>query len=295
MQVSLADASTHGATAQPPGPGTHNGNGDGPAADVNTDVHKPTISGRNFIESWHLDLSAFLAGESRVDIFIGQNCGDTQVDCSRHNDFRRNGSSQQQGEHVNIVADVMSTGVDDGLSDRRADAPPAPLGIRHLHLSVCVSGPDAVESPAEGEKIPEGKGNKARKLFSEEAMHNLNPLSITVTSANSLPGVRIEAPALQKYVQPSQFSLLEKYCRPVYIVCQPFPDDPLFGSLHARIVSSALSAQGPRARFGHTSAFLMGPLDRHRLEEWVANFSLSVEVHDRYDTVGDKYAVLLRV
>lgn len=279
MQVSLADASPHETTAQPPGPGARGGTGgDGLATDANPDADKPTIFGRNFIESWPLDLSAFLAGESRVDLFVGQNWGDTQA-----------GSNQQQeGQHENIVEAVNT-----GLSDRRADAPSAPLGIRHLHLSVCVWGPEiAVESPAEGDTSPERNNNIARKLFSDETMHNLNPLSITITSANSLPGVRIEAPALQKHVQSGQFSLLKKYCRPVYVVCRPFPDDPLCGSLHPRIVWTTLSAQGPRARFGHTSAFLLGPMDRHRLEEWADNFSLSVEVHDRYDTVGEGYASL---
>lgn len=183
--------------------------------------------------------------------------------------------------------------VGDRMDRRWANAPPAPLGIRHLHLSVCISNAEStVESTTPGEPQDRendvmdgassgGSSNKARKLLSSETMDKLNPLSITITTANSLPGVRVEALALQKHVQPSEFSLLEKYCKPVYVVCRPFPEDPLRESLHPRVVMTPLSAQRSHVRFGHTSAFLLGPMDRHRLEEWAENFSLSMEVHDR--------------
>lgn len=291
MQVTLADACPHGATVQTPGPGAGGGTAEVLAADAN----EPIIPARNFIACWPLDLSAFLAGESSVDLFVGQICDNGELASVRSDiAFGRSDLSQQKGGKQTNAIDVTNTEiVGDRVDRRRANAPPAPLGIRHLHISVCISNAEsAVEStapvePQERENdatdgaFQGGSSNKARKLLSSETMDKLNPLSITITTANSLPGVRIEALALQKHVQPSKFSLLEKYCKPVYVVCRPFPEDLRRDALHPRVIMTPLSAQRSHVRIGHTSAFLLGPMDRHRLEEWADNFSLSMEVHDR--------------
>ncbi|CAN0061206.1 unnamed protein product [Ectocarpus sp. 8 AP-2014] len=87
-------------------------------------------------------------------------------------------------------------------------------------------------------------------------MERLNPFSIQISSAVSLPGVKIEAESLQDHVKPTKFKLLELHCKPVYI--------------------------RDKAHFEHTTSFLVGQMDRHRLEDWMENSLLSVEVHDRY-------------
>lgn len=290
MQVTLADASTHGATAQPPGPGLGRG---GSSRDPDTPDRKPTtMTGRNFIESWPLDLSAFLAGESSVDVFVGRNSNGDNSDGAR---AKRGKNSP--GENTTTTAIAVQNPPMDLFEGNKVDWAPAPEGIRYMRLSVSACRPGiamgGVEEPLSGETTPgidapsrvpvEASRNNAN-LLSAEAMESLNPLSITITSAMSLPGVRIEAPSLQHHVQPSVFSLLETHCKPVYVVCRPFPDTPSGIPLHPRAMWTAGSAQRDRARFSHTSAFLVGgSMDRHRLEEWAETCSLRFEVHDRCD------------
>lgn len=301
MQVTLADVSTLGATAQPPGPGMRGGTGYAAGTDGAAHSVKATsIPGRNFIESWPLDLSAFLAGNTSVDLFLGQCCDGVQSGGNRNRvDPRQSASFQQQDGKTGIQADAENAtmAADDRCLHRRADGHPAPPGIRHMHISVCVSRPDIQIPGNMPETEQKGESNAgditmaarekgpdtAAKLFSKETLERLNPLSITITSESSLPGVRIEASSLQQHVQQNRFALLEKYCKPIYVVCRPFPDDPVSNTLHPRVLWTAFSSQKSRARFAHTSAFLLGRMDRHRLEEWAETFSLSVEVHDRYD------------
>lgn len=283
MQITLADASTHGATVQSPGPGLQARSSDAiPATMVTGD---PTaLVGRNFIESWPLDLSAFLAGESSVNISIGperdsENCTDRDI----------------LGVQSGMCSADLSTTTDadlsalESLEDKRINASSAPKGIRYMRLSVCLCAPDgtkgnhaeepSVRDTAAVDALDDVLAGRAstRKLLSAEAMAVLNPLSITITSALSLPGVHLETGLLQKHVQPSPHALLEAHCKPIYAICQPFP-----ASLHPRIMWTAKSTHKDRVRFNHTSVFLLGPMNRHSLEEWADTSSLLVEIHDRY-------------
>lgn len=295
MQVILADKSLLDATVQPPGPGAGGGSGKEMSSN-GAESGEAIIPGRNFIDSWPLDLSAFLAGESAVTVYAGhdrEDKGTIQPKCN----------TSLQGDRLSTRT---SSQRDDNTSDnKRFDAPPAPEGLRYMRLSVCLpwaaaTGGDQSQRSEEEQARAQagsvddttGAANSCPNLVSAEAMQRLNPLSIKITFAGSLPGVRIEAESLQDHVKPTHFRLLETHCKPVYVVCRPFPDDPLIGSLHPRVVWTAGSAQRDRARFDHTSAFLLGPMDRHNLEEWAENSMLSVEVHDRCVQLTRFYSAL---
>ena len=280
MLVTLADKSAPGGTVQPPGRGE--GSDPGNTASNNEAAGLP---GRNFIESWPLDLSAFLAGEDSVTVHAGNPCVKQDTTSSRN-------TSPQERTRVS----------------KRFAAAAAPEGIRYMRLSVSLRGagiasggtalaseegtsrPDSRPGSSEGTTM--GNANGPPTLLSAEAMGRLNPLSIKITSAASLPGVRVEAESLQGHVKPTPFRLLELHCKPVYVVCRPFPDGPLGESLHPRVVWTPRSAQRDRAHFDHTSSFLVGPMDRHRLEDWVENSTLSVEVHDRWARRDDNKPTL---
>lgn len=267
MQITLADKSSRQATAQPQGPGIKGHTKNGISA----------IPGRNFIESWPLDLSPFLAGESSVTIYVGG--------------VHINKNEEATPEDGCPVKSINSSR--DKLHDsKKNDAPAAPEGIHQMRVCVSLHGavatdgdlaqePEEIKTQTDAREDTPMRATSCPKLLSTKTMEWLNPLSINITSAASLPGVRIEAESLQYHVNPSQFRLLETHCKPVYVVCRPFPDDPLGASLHSRVILTAGSAQKKRARFDHTSSFLVGLMDRHRLEEWVETSTLSVEVHDR--------------
>ncbi len=290
--VTLADKSKRAATVQPPGGGgggEDEGNKNDPS-NAGENGEAAQLSGRNFIESWPLDLSAFLGGETSISMHVGGSSGGCatedlastrDVAASRESLPPSSAGNQQEDQPYNS----------------RSDAPPAPEGIRFLKLSVCLPGTKAATTVEDQDPTPasEGGGTAAtsaggegttgcgrKKLLSTEAMERLNPLSIKISSAMSLPGVRIEAESLQGHVKPTSFRLLDLHCKPVYAVCRPFPDDPSGESLHPRILWTAGWAQRDLVRFEHTASFLLGPMDRHRLEDWVENSTLSVEVHDRY-------------
>ena len=285
--VTLADKSHSAATVQPPGGGEGGGGGGSENDPSNGAENGETaqLPGRNFIESWPLDLSAFLGGETSVSVCLGDSSGSGRAteDLASTRDVSVSRESLPPTSAGNQREDQS-------CNKSRSDAPSAPQGIRFLKLSVSL--PTAVEDqdPA---SAPEGGGGTTAvaagdgtrrgrtKLLSAEAMERLNPLSIKVSSAASLPGVRIEAESLQDHVKPTNFRLLDLHCKPVYVVCRPFPSGPSGESLHPRILWTAGSAQGELARFEHTASFLLGPMDRHRLEDWVENSTLSVEVHDR--------------
>lgn len=291
MLVTLADKSTRGGTVQPPGRGEGGGSGNNGSSNeaVGSDISLP---GRNFIESWPLDLSAFLAGEDSVNVYAGDLCENQDTASTRD-------ASPQEGTPT---ANSSSCGAEHSLVPRTFGAAAAPEGIRYMRLSVSlrgagIAGGDAALASEEGnsrsgsrpgssEGAAVGRAIGHPTLLSAETMERINPLSIKITSAVSLPGVRIEAESLQGHVKPTPFRLLERHCKPVYVVCRPFPDGPLGGSLHPRVVWTSGSAQRDRARFDHTSSFLVGPMDRHRLEDWVENSTLSVEVHDRWECRG---------
>lgn len=303
MLVTLADKSQRAATVQPAGAGA--GGGDGEENDPNgvdsSETNTTALAGRNFIESWPLDISAFLAGETCVSVHTGGGGNGHEVEVSAST---REVSKPQESLPPSSARTARRP---DGLSNTssiRPDAPPAPEGIRFIKLSVTLPRTGAStaatdqdpNSAAEGgtpakvgsvdggttaTAAGEGIDCRRKKLLSAEAIERLNPLSITISSAASLPGVRIEAESLQDHVKPTHFRLLDLHCKSVYVMCRPFPNDPLGGSLHPRIMWTAGSAQRDRVRFEHTSAYLLGPMDRHRLEDWVENSMLSVEIHDR--------------
>lgn len=310
MLVTLADKSQRAPTAQPvaAGLGGADGKENDPWANAagGDETTTTALAGRNFIESWPLDLSAFLAGETCVSVHAGGVSG-------RHDEAEDSASMPELSKTQGSLppSSARTARRPDGLSDSsdlRPDAPRAPEGINFIKLSVTlprigatitVSGQDpdstleggtaAKAGPVDG--IPttvagDGTDCRRKKLLSAEAMERLNPLSITISSAASLPGVRIKAESLQYHVQPDHFRLLDRHCKPVYVVCRPLPDDPLGDSLHPRILWTAGMAQGDRVRFKHTSAYLLGPMDRHRLEDWVENSMLSVEIHDRFVSEG---------
>lgn len=298
MLVTLADKSLRGATAQPPGQGLVEG---GEKSGDKIGEAEQTLPGRNFIESWPLDLSAFLAGENSVSVNVGSG-GQTHEAKDSHSTRRTFLSPERFPSSSGGIAWQLEETPD---NSKVLDASPAPEGIRHIKLSVSlpgvgpahpVAGGDPNQSPEGGQiaqagsatddvtTTAEGKSIERleRKLFSAEVMERLNPFSIQISSAVSLPGVKLEAESLQDHVKPTKFKLLELHCKPVYIVCRPFPKGPLGESLHPRILWTAGSAQRDTVHFEHTTSFLVGPMDRHRLEDWMENSLLSVEVHDRY-------------
>lgn len=303
MSVTLADKSLRAATAQPPGQGgegqgTSNDKDPGNAAESGENAG--TLAGRNFIESWPLDLSAFLGGETSVSVYVGSDsveCETTDPTSTPDVSSSREGSQPPSARKARPPEGISN-------NSTRPDAPVAPEGFRYIKISVSlpgveaatsVEGRDPAQAPEDGGNIQvesvdggttaiaagEGTDCRRKKFLSAEAMARLNPLSITISSAASLPGVRIEAESLQAHVKPTHFRLLDLHCKPVYVVCRPFPDDPLVETLHPRILWTAGSAQQDRARFDHTTSFLVGPMDRHRLGDWVENSMLSVEIHDR--------------
>lgn len=304
MSVTLADKSLRSATVQPPGQGEAGqggGNDNDPSANAaESGESVSALAGRNFIESWPLDLSAFLGGETAVCVYAGggtSGCETEDSASTRGVSLSREGLPPSSAGSAWRPEDLPN-------NSTRPDAPPAPEGFRYIKLSVSLPGVEDAAAVAgrDPAQAPEGGGTtqagsvdggttaiaageaidcRKRKLLSAATMERLNPLSITISSAASLPGVRIEAESLQAHVKPTHFRLLDLHCKPVYIVCRPFPDDPLGESLHPRILWTAGSAQRDRARFEHTTSFLVGPMDRHRLEDWVENSMLSVEIHDR--------------
>ena len=303
MLVTLADKSQREATVQPVGAGR--GGGDGKENDPSAktaegdETNTTALAGRNFIESWPLDLSAFLAGETSVSVHAGGGGIEHETE-----DSAPSPEVPESRERLPPPS-ARTARRTDGFSHTssiKPDAPPAPEGIRYIKLSVSLPKTGAATAVADQDpnSAPEGgtvgsvDGGTTitatdegidccpkKKLLSAEAMDRLNPVSIAISSAASLPGVRIEAESLQYHVQPTHFRLLDLHCKPVYVVCRPFPNDPLGGSLHPRILWTAGLAQQDQVRFEHTSAYLLGPMDRHRLEDWVENSTLSVEVHDR--------------
>lgn len=305
MSVTLADKSISEATVQPPGQGQEGqetSNDKKPSVNAAENGEDASaLAGRNFIESWPLDLSAFLGGETSVSIYAGSD----SVECETTGPASTPDvlSSREGSQPSSPGSGRRPEGISNNTSTR-PDAPAAPEGFRYIKISVSLPGVAAGTSVEDGDsaQAPEGGGTaqvgsldggapaiaasegadcRRKKFLSAETMARLNPLSITISSAASLPGVRIEAESLQAHVKPTHFRLLDLHCKPVYVVCRPFPDDPLFETLHPRILWTAGSAQQERARFDHTTSFLVGPMDRHRLGDWVENSMLSVEIHDR--------------
>ncbi|CAM9176907.1 unnamed protein product [Choristocarpus tenellus] len=121
-----------------------------------------------------------------------------------------------------------------------------------------------------------GEGRQGqRPLFSQGILQELNPLAISIRAVTGLPGVRVSSPSMQKNVKPTPFSLLQRHCKPVYVVCRRG------GGLHSRVLWTGGQVHSKSASFRHTSAFLLGQMDRHWVEEWVETTMLQVELHDR--------------
>lgn len=270
MQVTLADNSLNEATAQSPIPRADEGTGNKPSSNTLNDP------GRNFIKSWPLDLSAFLAGETCVAVSAGSVSADVT---SRNNSVRDHNGS--------LTAVDISKGTGCPTSS-------TPKGIRYMRISVSLA--NTPDDPIEVTQLPDDDrakpwsassnkdgDNSRRRLFCPEVMTNLNPLSIKITSAESLPGVRIDAESLQHHIKPTPFRLLHTHCKPVFVVCRPFPDDLLGNPLQPRILWTAGFPHRDRMQFNHTTVFLLGPMDRHRIEEWAEHSTLTVEVHDRHE------------
>ncbi|CAM9197164.1 unnamed protein product, partial [Hapterophycus canaliculatus] len=301
MLVTLADKSSCAATVQLPGRGRGGeGNVNDPINAAENGEVSSCLPGRNFIQSWPLDLSPFLAGETNISIFAGNFA----------NGLDTAGSQAVPGASSETVQ-----------NSKKSDAPPAPEGIRYIAISVVLPGTgsaasiakrNSTEAPEDGGKVQLGSAVisngtttaadeaidcQKTTLLSTEAMDRLNPLSIRITSAIALPGVRIEAESLQNHVKPTRFRLLDVHCKPVYVVCRPFPNDALGESLQPRVLWTAGSAQRDRATFDHTASFLLGQIDRHCLEDWMENCVLSVEVHDRDPlcSAEDQAAQVLRL
>lgn len=271
MQVTLADNSLNEATAQPPAPRSDGDTGNKSSSDI------PNVPGRNFIESWALDLSAFLAGETCVAVSAGSVSADVTSRNDRH-------SSVHNGSFTSV----------DFSKGTGCPTSPTPKGIRYMRISVSLE--NTPDDPIEVTQLPDDDGakpwsansnkggdNSRRRLFCPEVMTNLNPLSIKITSAESLPGVRIDSESLQDHIKPTPFRLLQTHCKPVFVVCRPFPDDLLGNTLQPRILWTAGFPHRDRVQFDHTTVFLLGPMDRHRLEEWAEHSTLNVEVHDRHE------------
>lgn len=305
MLVTLADKSRRASTVQPAGRAGGGEGGDkendpSTKAVESNETTATALAGRNFIESWPLDLSAFLAGETSVSVHAtgGSNGHESEDSASTREGSKSQEKAPPSSAHTAPRSDGFAN-----TSSIRADAPPAPEGVRFIKLSVTLPRTGAATAVADQDSnsvleggtparvgsvdggiiAPAGEGVDCRrnKLLSAEAMERLNPLSISVSSVVSLPGVRIEAESLQGHVKPTHFRLLDLHCKPVYVMCHPFQNGSLGDALHPRILWTAGSAHRDRVQIEHTSAYLLGPMDRHRLEDWVENSMLSVEIHDR--------------
>jgi hypothetical protein len=70
----------------------------------------------------------------------------------------------------------------------------------------------------------------ARPLLTREQRKLWNPLAINTRKVRCLPGITLETtnPKMMKYMQPTRFSLLEKYCEPIFATIK-FPPYPING------------------------------------------------------------------
>jgi hypothetical protein len=145
------------------------------------------------------------------------------------------------------------------LNERSKCVFPPPPGLAYLRVRVLVD-----------------RGGEP--LLSQDHMDRFNPLTITVVSARDLPGVRVEAATLQKYVKESPFALQQTYCRPTYVVVQP-----MVAELGPRLVATEGQPTGEDASWDYSTTFLTGGnvIDRHLFEEAMEMQPLRVELHDR--------------
>ena len=69
-----------------------------------------------------------------------------------------------------------------------------------------------------------------RPLLTREQRKMWNPLVINTRKVRCLPGVMLETnnPSMMKYMQPTRFSLLAKYCEPIFATIK-FPPYPIDG------------------------------------------------------------------
>ena len=178
-------------------------------------------------------------------------------------------TSQRSGEG-SVTASVASKGgakqfVESSLNQGAACAYRPPRGVAYLRITlVLVNG---------------------EPLLDTDEMSRLNPLTITVDSARDLPGVRVEALSLQRFVEKSPYSLQEQYCKDTYAVLQPIVPE-----LGPRLVATEGQPTGASVAWDYTTSFLTGSVDRHIFEEAMEMLPLRVEIHDRDPTDGDPLA-----
>ena len=198
----------------------------------------------NYHHATVLDLSSLLAGRISCSLAFGSH---PTVDAWA--DEIEEGSEHVEG--LDWLEKLLST--------RNLSTFEPPPGVSYARVSVVVAR----------DGLP---------LLTRPELDRLNPLSITVSSARDLPGVRLEAKSLKQYTQSSPYALQHQLCAPTYAVLQP-----LAPSLGPRLVATEGQSAGSGAVWEHTTCFLAGSdvVDRHVLEEALEHTPLRVEVHDR--------------
>ena len=198
----------------------------------------------NYHHATALDLSSLLAGQLSCSLAFGSH---PTVDAWAE-------QVEEGGEHVEGLSWLEKL-----LGTRSQCTFEPPLGVAYARVAVVVAR----------DGLP---------LLTRPELDRFNPLSITVSSARDLPGVRLDAKSLKHYTQSSPFALQHKLCAPTYAVLQP-----LAPSLGPRLVATEGQLASRDAVWEHTTCFLTGSevVDRHVLEEALEHTPLRVEVHDR--------------
>ncbi len=99
------------------------------------------------------------------------------------------------------------------------------------NISLIMSKEDyALPDPPEGLLYWSFTISTGRPLLTREQRKLWNPLVINTRKVRCLPGITLETtnPTMMKYMQPTRFSLLEKYCEPIFATIK-FPPYPIKG------------------------------------------------------------------
>ena len=144
---------------------------------------------------------------------------------------------------ANLLSKVEPTGENDNGDEE--ESPPAKdanfLGFLPLDVSAFLDGDTSVSltMSAEDYSLPDPPAgllhwsfrvSTERPLLTREQRKMWNPLVINTRKVRCLPGVMLETnnPSMMKYMQPTRFSLLAKYCEPIFATIK-FPPYPIDG------------------------------------------------------------------
>ncbi len=138
-------------------------------------------------------------------------------------------------------------------------------------------------------------------MLNKEMRKTLNPMSVTLQKVRNLPGLILENPdnpRIRCFMEPTPFSLMQEYCKPVSVSFRLFDD--LVGCERV-VCTEAMQQQvsdteriNRSSKYQHKTVFLASCFDKDTLEEHLKNTPLVVEVHDR-DVMSCKAEFLQRM